>query len=258
MAYSEESITELAKGYREWHERERALSERLVTRVYREDGSRILAAQGLTRRLHTLRRCMEHVYNLLPPDAHEPPREAIDEAAIFLQAFVINAYGALDNLARLWIWESGLHGPKGKPVPQKWIGLGPNHEFVRSSLSQPFRDYLEGTSAWFTYLENYRHALAHRIPLYIPPRRLDDEAAKLYRRMEADMMVALKARDFDRYGELLGQQSRLGVFEPWMVHSVGPAEDDGRPVMFHGQLICDLATVVEIGEKMMAELDSLV
>ena len=40
-----------------------------------------------------------------------------------------------------------------------------------------------------------------------------------------------------------------------MMHSFGPAAEDGRPVMFHGQLINDLATVVEIGNRMLTELD---
>lgn len=36
--------------------------------------------------------------------------------------------------------------------------------------------YLAEHDAWFEYLEDYRHALAHRIPLYIPPRQLGPTA----------------------------------------------------------------------------------
>jgi hypothetical protein len=38
---------------------------------------------------------------------------------------------------------------------------------VRTSLSQEFQDYLKALEAW--HLADLRQALAHRIPLYIPP-----------------------------------------------------------------------------------------
>ncbi|MFB9984892.1 hypothetical protein ACFSQQ_07225 [Mesorhizobium kowhaii] len=45
------------------------------------------------------------------------------------------------------------------------------------------------------------------------------------------------------------EQDALGAFEPAMTHSFGIDPQDGRPVMFHSQMICDLATVVDIGES---------
>jgi hypothetical protein len=215
-----------------------------------------MAAQGVTRRLHTLIRCIEQVFELIPPDAENPSRQGIDDAAIWLQAFIINVYGAVDNLARLWVWEADVKY-KGKPIPSMYIGLTPDNTAVRDSLSVAMQEHISGTDAWFGYLENYRHALAHRIPLYIPPKRMDDGAAAEWRRLETASFEAIKAGDFNLYDELMGQQSQLGVFEPWMMHAYGPDKDDGTPVRFHPQMICDLATVIEIGEKMLQELNSL-
>lgn len=42
-----------------------------------------------------------------------------------------------------------------------------------------------------------------------------------------------------------------------MQHTYGVNETDGKPVRFHGQLICDLATVVEIGEHVVTERRAL-
>ena len=124
-------------------------------------------------------------------------------------------------------------------------------------MSQPFQEYLTAADPWFEYLENYRHALAHRVPLYIPPKRFDDAATGRYHELENEQKVALQAHDFNNFGELLAEQTALGVFEPWMMHSYGPADGDGQPVRFHPQMICDLGTVVELSEKMIAELEAL-
>lgn len=257
MTYTAGQITEFAERYAHWMDRESNLTTRILTHVYRKDATRTLAAHGLVRRLHTMARCMERVYNLVPLDDASPPRPNIDDAAIFLQSFVINTYGAVDNLARIWVWETDLTKPNGGALPQKWIGLASGCEVVRASLSQPFQEYLTATDVWFEYLENYRHALAHRIPLYIPPRRFDEAATARYHELEAEQKVALQAHDFDRFHELLADQVGLGVFEPWMMHSYGPADDDGTPVRFHPQMICDLSTIVELAERMMTELEAL-
>lgn len=257
MAYTAEEIEEFAEHSTQWMARQKALSERVLTHAFRKEKSRTLAAHGLVRRISTLVRCMERVYELVPLDAEAPARQDTDDAAIFLQAFIINEYGAIDNLARLWVWESDLTKPNGGAIPQMHIGLTSGCEVVRGSLSQNFQQYLVATDPWFAYLENYRHALAHRVPLYIPPKRFDEAAAARYHELEAEQMQALKGHHFDKFDELMDEQSALGVFEPWMMHSYGPADDDGQPVRFHPQMIADLGTVVELAEKMMDELEAL-
>ncbi|NRP19274.1 hypothetical protein LPJGGPFB_02529 [Ensifer adhaerens] len=257
MTYTEDQFLEIAQAHKEWLDRRKTLTERLLMREYRHESSRILAAQGLVRRLQTLSRCIDGVYTLLPPEETEPQRSSIDEAAIYLQAFVINVYGSLDNLARLWVREYGLTKPGGGAVPQQHIGLGAGCKLVRGSLSQPLQDHLVAADGWFRYLENYRHALAHRIPLYIPPKTLNETEADDHERLEQQAYAALKAGDFDTFDEFMGAQSQLGSFQPMMMHSYGGADGDGWPVAFHGQIICDFATVVRIGEMMVAELDTL-
>ena len=173
------------------------------------------------------------------------------DATSHLQTFVINTYGAIDNLARIWCIESNLRRKNGNSLSDSEIGLMPTHKFVRESLSQQFQAYLKTADPWFKYLKDYRHALAHRIPLYIPPRHLNKVEVAEYRRIEQKMF---EVRDYERYGALQMQQRRLGTFNPVMMHSYG---EGARPVLLHPQMICDFSTVVEIGEQMLNELDVL-
>lgn len=45
---------------------------------------------------------------------------------------------------------------------------------------------------------------------------------------------------------------RVGVFEPYIMHSFG---EQAQPMRFHAQLVCDLATVVEIAERVLHALE---
>src|SRR5712671_1522714 len=88
---------------------------------------------------------------------------------ICIQAFTFNAFACLDNLAWIWVCEKKLTTEQGDPIPAGKVGLGKKCKLVRRSLPADIRKYLKSLDAWFDHLENFRHALAHRIPLYIPP-----------------------------------------------------------------------------------------
>lgn len=88
-------------------------------------------------------------------------------------------------------------------------------------------------------------------PLYIPPKQLDDAAAAEFARLEAQ--VGGPGWDWARWPEIIAAQRRLGVFEPVMMHSFG---EGARPVRFHGQMICDFATVIEVAEHIVADLQA--
>jgi hypothetical protein len=123
---------------------------------------------------------------------------------------------------------------------------------VRSTLSQEFQDYLRGLDRWFEHLRNLRHALAHRIPLYIPPYVIakPDEAA--YPDLEAKMGEANKQHQFAEYDRLSTEQLKLGRFRPWVQHSFG---EGAKPIVFHPQMLAYFNTIDELGRKMLQELD---
>ena len=106
----------------------------------------------------------------MPPDRVDlPTSEELSDVNINLQAFVFNVLGSVDNLACIWVYEKDLTTEDGSPIPNKWVGLRRENKCVRDSFSPGFLEYLNGLDEWFNNLENLRHALAHRIPLYVPP-----------------------------------------------------------------------------------------
>jgi hypothetical protein len=63
------------------------------------------ARHGYMRRLGTIKRCIENVFTLIPPQADEiPDRNVLHDAQINIQSFFANVYGAIDNLAGVWVY----------------------------------------------------------------------------------------------------------------------------------------------------------
>lgn len=251
MAYSRDQIEKMLATFDDWRVRESAVITSLFAYNFVDSAAREMMQHGFSRRVADLTHCLERVFEILPPDAKEPERDRLSDSTAFLQAFVINTFGAIDNLA--WVWTLESCAVNGRKLPdRRYIGLTPANVTVRASLSDATQAYLKGTDPWFEYLEDYRHALAHRIPLYIPPRRLNGAEAAEWERLQAKMLGT--EWSWEQWHEVHAAQRKLGVFEPVMMHSYG---ERARPVRFHGQMICDLATVIEIAEHVVRELQEL-
>lgn len=251
MTYTDDDVAEMQDRLDEWLDRESALTNGLFRLQLQSAHAKEMMTHGVCRRLSDLKHGLRRVFEILPPREAAPSREAIWDATAFLQAFVINVFGVMDNLAWLWRLEADVRGGNGQPLQRNRIGLTPDNVDLRGSLSAATQAYLRGTDAWFDYLEEYRHALAHRIPLYIPPKQLDDVAADEFARLEAE--VGAPGWDWARWPEVLAAQRALGMFEPVMMHSYGEA---ARPVHFHGQMVCDFATVIEVAEHILTDLQA--
>ncbi len=251
MPYTPDQIREIGEMHEEWLERESALTRRLFAHPYGSARAREMVQHGLSRRLADLRHGVDRIFEVLPPDAVDPGPRDLRDATAFLQAFVINAFGAVDNIAWIWTSETDPRDARGRPLRRGQIGFTPDHVLLRATVSDRTRACLEAAGAWFGYLEDYRHALAHRIPLYIPPKTFDDADTAEFRRLEDELM----ARDWtpERWIEVQAAQRRLGTFDPVMMHSYG---EQARPVRFHAQIVCDFATVVEVAEHVVTDLEA--
>jgi hypothetical protein len=218
-------------------------------RAYKNELADEYARHGYMRRAGTLKRCIENVFALIPPNTDEvPERNVLHDAAINVQAFLANAYGSIDNLAWLWLYERGLEGKIGK----NRVGFRAKHTEMRATLSDPFRGYLESLDNWFEYLIEYRDALAHRIPLYIPPGTVSPKRVDEYNDLSRRMSDALYVRsDGFEYERLSAEQEKLLVFQPVITHSVSQTK---AHYAFHAQMIADFLTVEELGYKLLAEL----
>ena len=110
--------------------------------------------------------------------------------------------------------------------------------------------YLNGLDRWFAYVVEYRDALAHRIPLYIPE-RVRPENVEIYNALTAGMTEALNNLDASTYETLHEQQEQLLDFQPIITHSV---TETTAYFAFHVQMITDFLTVEELGIKMFSEI----
>lgn len=121
-------------------------------------------------------------------------------------------------------------------------------------LPQPLRDYLsqETIITWHEqYLKSHRDALAHRIPLYIPPAEFTPEEGELYGQLESEKLDLIKAMNWDRLDVLYEEQAAIGRPSFVFLHSY--EEKPPQPVFFHPQLLCDGATIVEFGTLYMEQ-----
>ena len=247
MFYSAESCKAMRKDVAIWSDRARRLGSDVTSLHLENVAAREMAQHAVGRRLSDLQHFIQRLYEVLPPDAEKPSREARLDATAFLQSFVVNIFGVIDNFAWIWVIETDVRQSNGDKLPASWIGLRSKQTAVRRTLSDSTQHYLSKLDPWFIYLEDFRHHLAHRIPLYIPPFVIDEA--------DVDEVKAFQDNAFasgwtlDRWLAVMHFMEQKGVFAPYMAHSI-----EGGRVPFHAQMICDLGAAVELGERIIGEL----
>ena len=253
MIFSKEDLEKLQKQYLAVSGKCQRLMESYVARNYKNSRAEEYARQGFSRRLESLVRCIDKIFEILPPDRIElPTSEELSDAAINIQAFVINVFGSIDNLAWIWVLEKSIKRNDGSPIRKSCVGLREKNELVLGSFSPEFQEYLKGLNGWFDHLENFRHALAHRIPLYIPPYVVPKDKIPAYQELEDRMTEASNRRDFAEHERLSAEQKALVAFKPYMTHSF---EEEAKYVAFHAQLLADFNIIEGLGQKMLEALD---
>ncbi len=255
MYFSAEALQQMSDALGAIDEKYQDLLMKYVTLPLADSTAKEYATQGFPRRLGVMAACIRNVFSLLPPDKEEiPSREKIFDATINIQAFLMNVFGCIDNLARIWVHEKPVTTERGKPLPKGEIGLAVHQTKIRNSLSSEFQTYLGTLNDWLTFMGNFRHALAHRIPLYIPPYTIRPQDEDAYKKFERQMIDASRRGQLAEYERLAAEQKKLARFLPWMHHSY---LEGGKPAVFHPQLLADFHTVEELGLKMHSELRSL-
>lgn len=253
MFFSQQSLQRLGEEHLTVSGKYARLVEAYMKHSFNDARAREHARHGFSRRLKTLVRCIDNTFEILPPDRFDlPTSEELSDANINLQAFVFNVFGSVDNLAWIWVCEKTLTKDNGSPIPNKWVGLRKKNKSVRDSFSPEFQEYLNGLDKWFDHQEKFRHAVAHRIPLYVPPYVITEDKEAAYRDFDDRKTDALNRGALGYYDRLSAEQDALGVFMPIMTHSFA---EDAKSVVFHTQLLDDFNTIEELGRKMLEELD---
>lgn len=200
---------------------------------------------GAGRRMKLLRRCLANVFVRFPPSTTRPlASDDLDEVQISLHAFVINLYGLFENFAWAFIFRHDLEDKIGNRR-----GVGLFLESTQKYLPPVLKAYLTSKTmvTWHQdYLKNYRDALAHRIPLYIPPSVFSPDEGERFSALEQEKLVCLRKGNFDRLELIRIEQAALGSPCFMFLHSF-EGEGSPKPVQLHSQMLCDAKTVLEFG-----------
>jgi hypothetical protein len=253
MFYDEQSLNEITAKYENIGTTRFQLLRQLGSLLPKltNDKAKEYLMQGASRRVNTVTRCIENIFHIFPIGQTEHlSRPALTDLGINLHAFFVNTSGLFDNLGWVFVFEHDLLGQRkhGK-LERNDVGLFQTE--TQKRLPEALQTYLQSDrlSNWYSdYSKNYRDALAHRIPLYVPPSIFSPVDSDKYLELEAQLqrLDLTEHKDLEIYGDILQQQERLGRPSPWFVHSVG---EDARPVFLHAQVIADYATIEEVVAK---------
>lgn len=209
------------------------------------EGAKEHLLHGAGRRVGVLKRSFERIFTIFPPATVRPlVRNDLSDVQIHLHAFVMNLSGIFDNWAWAFVHRHGLASAVGgnlnvslfKAATQKYLP-----EALRGHLSAADIVQWHGH-----YLKSYRDALAHRIPLYIPPASFTAAEGERYNALNAEQLQCIKSGDFDRVNQIREEQAMLGIPCKAFLHSFSE-EDTPKPVLLHPQVLCDAKAVVEFG-----------
>jgi hypothetical protein len=197
---------------------------------------------GVGRRLNVIQLSIQKIYDLFPPSQVEfLPKNIINEVQAYLQAFVINVSGIFDN----WAWAFVLRHDLLEKIGGKFH-VGMFLDGTGQCLPPRLKDYVttEPRVSWHkTYMKDYRDALAHRIPLYVPPWRIDPRDVDAYRQMDVRKQELLDARNWVELERVTDEQERLCKALPAFLKDFSSPE-----VYFHPQLNADGALVLEFAK----------
>lgn len=131
--------------------------------VLTEERAQEYLVEGFGRRLKTITRCIANIFMIFPPSRTKLLNEdELADCCINLHALFVNVSGSLDNLAWVVKYEKDL------PLERKEVGLF--YKKTQKYLAPNFKKLLKKMKSWHDgHLKDYRDALAHRIPLYVPP-----------------------------------------------------------------------------------------
>jgi hypothetical protein len=227
--YSDKTIQILEQDRADLRWRTLQLQQRFLQYQFNNERAKEFGVYGFSRRLLTLVRCIENTFAAIPHDLDViPATDQTQDVAIQVQAFIFNVFGCLDNLAWMWVLERNITLPDGIPLPPKSVGL--RTKFVKGTFDPELRRYLDSMSLWFEYLENYRHALAHRIPLYVPPFYIIPKNAARHNELERAIFALTTQGKTAEAQALKLERDSLRLFQPriWM--------GGARPIDFHPQV----------------------
>lgn len=247
--YSDDQIEEFENNKQHWLARGSELTPKFLTHRFENERAEKFSREGFARRLGYLNHIFERMEEIYPPNSSNVDRAYVRDAEVFLQSFTMNVFGAIDNLAWVWALENDLRNASGTPLgPSDMVFSGKRSKILRKSLPNNLRKSVDESAGWFDIIGLYRHGVAHQIPLYIP-RNLNPTDVKKVEEYRTEIDDCVKQGDWRRISELNSRIYTLGDFGPYMALC-----EPHPPMLLHPQMVCDYATVVNLGELILEAL----
>lgn len=247
--YESEALSHLEKEFSNtsvvFFEMQRAYSDLTFAKAETKE----FLFHGFLRRLGTLKRCLENIWKISPPENSTPLNDSDrSDLCINLQCFVFNVFGCVDNLALAWATETGFAYSRKSEIDFY-------NEKLKAQLCPKTQQTLDRMKDWYdTYLKNYRHALGHRIPLYVAPLSISSKDRARYNSLQDKRRMAMTRLDLKELDEIAAEEMKIGKFLPMMMHSFG---EKSSPVYFHGQFLTDWITIAALAQEMANEFREL-
>lgn len=245
--YSDDGLKKLKEKYFELNEDNLEVIEEIISFGNNLNSKRAkeLIQQGVGRRFRLLWRCVENIFTIFTPDRTDKLQsDELLDVAINLHAFMINIYGIIENLGLAIARENNLSDKNGEPLPRQKTNLFKPK--FQNQLNRNLVAYLtkKEIKQWYeNYLKEYRHALAHRIPLYVPPAALNDEEAHKFKYLTQEINRRMAEND-PSWIEPFEEREKLGRSNPSFVHSF--YEPNITPLLLHPQLIADFISIKDL------------
>jgi hypothetical protein len=250
--YTDKQIVDYEKGRQDWINRAEELRYTVLCYSFNDPRAQKFSREGFFRRLITLDHAMRRLAEIYPPNTRNASRDTVRDVEILLQSFVMNVFGAIDNLAWIWAFERGVRHPCGKELRRTQVVFdGGGAGRLYDSLTPALKQMIIEAKDWLNALRDYRNGVAHQIPIYIP-RLLNEDEVKKAACLNVAINDAIVARNYGLVNELFVKHNNLGDYGAVMALSA-----EHREHIFHAQMVCDLATVVELGETLFSELNRL-
>lgn len=250
MAYDRENTRLILEKYDEVDHMHGELMSKLLSvglKLTNEKASEYLM-QGVSRRLNILARCLHNIFRIFPIEKTDLlPKDDLTDLNINLHAFFVNISGLFDNLAWVFVHENNLFGSSKEGKINK-NGVGLFKKKTQKHFNAKFNEYLKSGSmrSWHTeYSKNYRDALAHRIPLYVPPAALNDKETEEYVSLHSQLDYS-SLEFIKRNNEILEKISNMGRACFLFTHSY---EEACKHFYLHAQVIADFTTIEETIDK---------
>jgi hypothetical protein len=213
----------------------------------RDQGAREYLHRGVGRRLNVIHLSISRIYDLFPPSRQQPLSKAtLAEVQVYLHAFVVNLSGVFDCWAWAFVLRHGLLSSIGSPRD-----VGMFLQKTQRLLPTGLQTYVttEPIKSWHEqYLKSFRDALAHRIPLYIPPSAYTADDARRFNELEQEKGEFLRAGNGVEAHRVMDEQEQLGTAALVFMQEL-TSDPNAKPVLLHPQVNSDAATVVEFGNK---------